>query len=270
MKIIKIIGSCILCFIGIIILAISVVFLVLVPYFYLQMILFARGDHLLFVSSKVNMIHCLMIMILLIYVFYRIAVRLFKSKVDLVRIPATDAEIIKTEAEIEAIKPNGKFYKFIFKKIYSLLLGDARIKRMFNVIKHCYIFILIISIYCGMTSYTILYTDSIKISYPLIPSGVIYNYNDIKNVDVGVEKVGKNSYSPYYKVTLSDGKSVDLFGGSMNDDRGKGFEYVLLDLDKKLRDEDIHKTVTKSNFDVYSKGLDKNFVSRVEKLFQIK
>ena len=121
-----------------------------------------------------------------------------------------------------------------------------------------------------MTSYAILYSDNIKVSTPIVPIGVIYKYSDVKSIDVGVAKGNKNSYSPYYRVIFSDDKSVDFFGGSMNADNGMGFEYALIDLDEKLRAQGVIKSVDKENFEEYSKGLDKDFISRVEKLFDNK
>jgi hypothetical protein len=79
-----------------------------------------------------------------------------------------------------------------------------------------------------MTSYAILYNDSIKVSTPTNPVGVIYKYSDIKSAAVGVEKEKKNTYSPYYTLTLSDGKSVNLFGGSMLNSKNIGFEFYYL------------------------------------------
>lgn len=122
-----------------------------------------------------------------------------------------------------------------------------------------------------MTSYTILYPDSIKVSSPMNPTGIIYKYSNIKNVDVGVAGSYENSYSPYYKVIFNDNKSVDLLDGSGSIQANKDdFEYVLINLDKKLRAQGIIKNVNKENFDRYAKGLDKGFISRVEKLFNDK
>lgn len=104
-------------------------------------------------------------------------------------------------------------------------------------------------------------------SSPLTPMGTIYKYSDINKVDVGIEKGRRNSYSPYYSVIFYDGRSVNLFGGSMNEDKGEGFEYILIDLDNELRAQNVSKSVSKVHFEEYSKGLDKDFVGRVEKLF---
>ena len=152
----------------------------------------------------------------------------------------------------------------------AFLERDKRILKAFRILKISYILVLIVAIYLGMTSYTILYTESIKVGSPIAPSGVVYKYSDIKNVDVSVSSGSKKSYSPHYKVIFNDGKSADLFGGSMQDSKGERFEYILIDLDEKLRTQGVVKTVDKENFSKYAEGLDRDFISRVEKLFDDK
>jgi len=56
----------------------------------------------------------------------------------------------------------------------------------------------------------------------------------------------------------------------MQENNGVRFEYALMDLDKKLKTQGIVKTVDKENFTKYSEGLDRDFVSRVERLFDYK
>lgn len=263
MTILKVIGYGILYFIGIIIFAVIVVFATLIPYFSLQMLLFGKGDYLLFVSSTLNMIPVIMIVILIIYALIRVKEKLSMRKEKL-------QEKIEEGDEPVDIEKLGKPEKFFFKIINNIIKNESKIVKMFMVIKICFISVLIVAVYCGMTSYAILYNDRIKISSPITPTGVIYKYNDVKSIDVGVKKEGRNSYSPYYKVIFTDGKSVDLFGGSSLDDKDKGFENILVDFDNKLRAEGVSKSINKANFEKYSKGLDKNFISRVEKLFDDK
>jgi hypothetical protein len=241
-RILKIIGVGSLCIIGLVIFAIIMALGTLFTCFYLQMVLFGRGDYLLFVSSMLYKIPVNMIMILIMYAFIKKIEKFLKSK-------EKQTEIIEEDNDPAAF---GAFTK------------------IFKVIKICYIPVLIIVLYCGMTSYGILYTESIKVCSPIKPTGVVYKYSDVKSIDVGVEKDDRNSFSPYYNVIFDDGKSLNLIGGvSMHEDR-RGFEYILIDLDKKLRAQGVSKRVNKVNFEEYSKGLDKDFISRVEKLFDEK
>lgn len=262
MKILKVIGIGILYFIGTIIFASILALGTIFTYFLLQMFLFGRGDYLLFVSNNSNMIPVFMIMILIIYAVFKIKEKLSKRK-------EVQTELIE-EAEPIDTETLSKKEQTILSLLNKVIAFDDIISKVFKVIKICYIPILLIALYYGMTSYGILYNDSIKVGSPMKPAGTIYKYSDIKRVDVGVEKEKRNSYSPYYTVTFSDGKSVNLFGGSMNEDMGKGFEYTLLDLDMKLKAQGVAKTVNKTNFDNYAKDLDKSFISRVEQLFNNK
>lgn len=260
MGILKTIGLVVLYIIGIIVFATIMALGTLFTYFYLQMFLFGRGDYLLFVASGLNMIPVLMLMILIIYAFFQVKEKFLRRKEN-------HTEIIEDNEEPINVETLGKFEKLILKLLNKLIALEDTIIKIFKVIKICYIPVLIIAVYCGMTSYAILYSDSIKVSTPIAPTGVVYKYDDIKSIDVGVEKEKRNSYSPYYKVTFNDNRSVNLFGGSMHEDKGKGFEYILIDLDKELESQGVSKRVNKVNFKEYSKALDKDFISRVEKLF---
>ena len=219
----------------------------------------------MFVAGDLNMIPTIMIMILIIFALIRIKERFFNRK-------EKQAEIIDEKDEPLDIEDEdlNKFEKFFFKLLNALFAGDKKILKIFKIIKISYILVLIVAIYFGMTSYAILYPESIKVGSPIAPKGVVYKYSDIKNVNVGISKSSKNSYSPYYKVIFNDGKSVDFFGATMQESKGERFEYILIDLDKKLRTQGVVKNVDKEDFLKYSEGLDMDFVSRVEKLFDYK
>ena len=266
MKVLRTIGLGILYFMGSIILAVVAVIVglaIFLGYFYLQSLMFCRGDYLLFVAGDLNMIPVIMIMLLIIFVFFRIIERFIDKK-------NKKEEIIYEKDEPLDIEGLNKFQKFLLKLMNAFLERDKRILKAFRILKISYILVLIVAIYLGMTSYTILYTEIIKVGSPIAPSGVVYKYSDIKNVDVSVSSGSKKSYSPHYKVIFNDGKSADLFGGSMQDSKGERFEYILIDLDEKLRTQGVVKTVDKENFSKYAEGLDRDFISRVEKLFDDK
>ena len=156
------------------------------------------------------MIPITMILMLIAYVFVRIKEKFSERK-------NKQIEIIEEDNEAVDIETLSKLDKFLYKLLNKLITLDEKITNIFKLIKICYICVLIISIYCGMTSYAILYPNSIKVSSPINPKGVIYNYSDIHSVNVGVKKSHKNSYSPYYKVIFNDNKSVDFFGDSMQE-----------------------------------------------------
>ena len=218
---------------------------------------------MLFVGGDLNMIPSIMIIILIIFVLFRIKEKFFNNK-------EKQAEIIDENDTPSGIEDLNKLEKFLFKLLNAFLARDEKILKIFKILKISYILVLIVVIYLGMTSYAILYPESIKVGSPIVPKGVVYKYSDIKNVNVGISKSSKNSYSPYYKAIFNDGKCVDLFGATMQESKGVRFEYILIDLDKKLRTQGVVKTVDKENFPKYSEGLDKDFVSRVEKLFDDK
>ncbi|MFL0246087.1 hypothetical protein [Candidatus Clostridium stratigraminis] len=262
MKILKTMGIGILYFIGTILFATILALGTIFTYFALQILLFGRGDYLLLISNNSNIIPVLMIMILIIYAAFKIKEKFFKRK-------EVQTELIE-EAEPVDTDILSKKEQTILNLLNKLIAFEDIISKVFKVIKVCYIPALLIALYYGMTSYAILYSDSIKVSSPMKPAGTIYKYSDIKRVDVGIEKENRNSCSPYYTVIFSDKKSLNLFGGSMIEDKGVGFEYILIDLDKKLKTQGVTKTVNKTNFDNYAKDLDKSFVSRVEQLFNNK
>jgi len=270
MKTLKTIALSIFGYISMVILVVIVTLTTLFTYFSLQTFIFSRGDSLLFVSGGSNMIPIIMIMILLMYAFFNFKDRFFKRKDEKIVIQEDYEPIDDIEKLSKMEKFQFKIVEFMINRYNKIEKYENKIRIIFKKIKICYIIILLIAIYCGMTSYAILYSDRIKLSSPINPKGVIYKYRDIKGVDVGIIKENKNSYSPYYKV-IFDNKSVDFFGATnMNEGKDIGFEYILLDLDEKLREQGVTKSVDKENFENYAKRLDKDFISRVEKLFDEK
>jgi hypothetical protein len=259
MKILKFISLGILYMIGLVIFATILALGTIISYYPLQTILFGRGDYLLFISGDANMIPVYMIIGLIIYFVMKLKDKLLKRKVEQIE-PLEDEEPI----DVERLS---KKEKTLLRLLNKLMAFDDIAARIFKLIKVCYIPALIIAMYCGLTSYAIVYTDSVKLGSPLNPSGTTYKYTDVAAVNVYINKYKRNSYEPLYIITFNDGKSVNLFGSSMHEKSDKSFEYIILDIDKKLRSQEVIKTVNKTYFDNYSKNLDKNFTSRVEKLF---
>lgn len=267
MKTLKMIALSIIYFIVTTILAVILALTTLLAYYSLQFFLFSRGTYLLFVSGGLNTIPIFMIMIMIvilfIYVFFRIQEKFFERKEkQIIIIDEEDGPV-----DMETLN---KLQKLLFKLFNKFIALDNISTNLFKIIKICYISVFIISIYCGMTSYAILYSNSIKVGSPMNPTGITYKYSTITNVNVGVAGNNENSYEPYYKVIFNDNKSVNLLGGSSMQTDKEDFEYVLVNLDKKLRAQGVIKSANKENFDKYSIGLDKGFISRIEKLFNDK
>jgi len=263
MKVLRTAGLGILYFIGTIILVVAVALGTLWGYFSLQLLMFGKEDYMLFVAGNLNMVPAIMIMVLIIFAIIGIKEKIFNSK-------EKQVEITDESDKPLNIEELSKLEKLLFKLLNALIARNEKIVKIFRAVKISYILVLIVFFYLGMTSYAILYPESIKVSSPIVPKGVVYKYSDIKNVNVGISRGYKNSYSPYYKVVFNDGKSVDFFGATMQESKDISFEYILIDLDKKLRTQGVVKNVDKEDFEKYSKGLDMDFVSRVEKLFDDK
>jgi hypothetical protein len=176
------------------------------------------------------------------------------------------------------IKEDSKMGIFMHRVIHYVILIDDKLEyikniRIFQIIQNNfkipYIVVLIIITYCGFTSYAVLYENSIKVSSPLAPIGVTYKYSDVKNVEVGVKKGSQDDYYVYYILKFNNDTTVDLLGGVTEDWQGeKSFEDVLINLDKHLKAQGVSKSVDKNNFEKFSKGLDKEYVSKTEKLFE--
>lgn len=270
MKILKFIGLMILYFSGIIIFATVMALTTLFAYFTLQTMLFGRGNYLLFVSSQINMVPVIMIMILIVYILFQLKERFFKKKEDIIELLEEANNAIGNEQENEILmdsNSDNKLDTFLVKLLNNFLAFDNEMIKIFKIIKICYIPALIIVLYCGMTSYTILYSDSIKISNPAAPFGETYSYSDVRSINVGIGKY-KKSYTPYYKITLKNNKIVDLFGGASMDSGNDNHEEIFVNLDNVLKKQGVQKTVDKSNFERFAEGLDKGYVKEVERLFQ--
>ncbi len=263
MNIIKILGLGVLKYIGIVILVVVIVIPTLFVYFSLQMYLFGKGDYLLFVSNNLNIIPAFMIMLLLLYFIITAYNKLIAKKYDN---EWTDDET-QNDDSLKNIEALGKKEQILLKLINKLLELLDIFDKLFKIVKLCYIPVLLAAVYVGMTSYTILYPNSIKLSSPLQPTGITYDYKDVEIINVGIDKGNDDSYDPYYEVVLTDGTSIDFFGGSSMSESDKGFEEVLFDFDKKIRDMGVDKNVNKKDFEKYAEGLNTEFVRRVEKLF---
>lgn len=122
--------------------------------------------------------------------------------------------------------------------------------------------------YFGITNYSILYQDSIKVGSPLKPAGVTYKYSDIRKVKVRVKTTFDSSYVVSYKIIFSNGDSAELNHGTMVESKDVYHEDILLILDQQLKEQGVEKEVNKKNFKKYASGLDKDFVSKVERLFE--
>jgi hypothetical protein len=116
MKILMLIGFTILYMIGITIFATILALGTMFTCFSLQMLLFGRGDYLLFVSNGLNIIPAIMIMILMIYAFVRIKERFFKRKEGHLLPTVEDVEPAEIETfsnrEQSLLKPLNKLEAF--------------------------------------------------------------------------------------------------------------------------------------------------------------
>ena len=271
MEILKMLGLGILSYIGTVILVVVIALTTIFGYMTLQLALFGNGNYLLFISSNLSIIPIIMIGILFIYFLLVMREKFVERK-------EKQLEILDENKEPIDIETLNKVQKLFFKLLIKLMdkviaLDDAfynKIAKAFKILKSIFVLILIIAIYCSMTSYSILYTDSVKISSPLSPKGIIYKYNDIKSINVGIADVYKNSYEPYYKIVFNNNKYINLFGGGVQEESDIESEDVLINLDEKLRMYGVTKIVNKNNFKEYSKGLDKDYINKVERLFNDK
>lgn len=137
-------------------------------------------------------------------------------------------------------------------------------KTAYKIIKKCWIYVLLIIIfYCGFCKNSILYSDSIKITSAFSPKGIIYSYNDVKSVNVGIKK--KVFFDrPYYKIVLTDGKIIDFY----KDDNDLGNkDIVLVEFDNELKMLGVNKNVDKRYYDKYFKNLDDGYNNNIKKLF---
>lgn len=209
----------------------------LIIFFLAQLLLLGDKNYLLFISNKENIIAVFMIVFLAIYGLYKL-----------------DAKLSKGKGKIFSIKGNSPMRSFdrsskYFKIIYSIAL--------------------ISFIYYGITSYSALYEERIKVSSPLSPAGVLYEYKDIESIDVGIKKTFGKSYVPYYIVKFNDNKVVNLLSGSItSSEEGKDIEDTLINLDKELVTKGATKSVDKGNLKKYLEDFDKDYANKIERLFE--
>ncbi len=210
----------------------SIIIWIIIIYFIdpLQNLLFARGDYLLFLQAKsvlsnnsvisvmITIIQVVLLAIVLIFVLILLLYAFISIKEKFFTKNETTAEDAEDDDKIEEDKATVKSRTI---SIWGIL-------------------VMVIFIYCGLTSYAVFYTDNIKISSPITPKGVNYSYSDIKSINVGSEKHFIFFFKPYYKVIFNDGKTLNLYDGEGND---KDSNLALIDIDNKLKALGINKEV---------------------------
>jgi hypothetical protein len=228
----------------------------ILAYCSLQIHLFGKGNYLLFESDGTTILP-IMCIILIAILFCLKTIKRFENG------RAQEPEISDGTVLVNT-ETSGRLNKLVLKLLNRSVGHYDAIAKLFKI---GYITILIISLYCSMTSYTILYEDSVVWGTPLSPRGTIYSYRDIVSVNVGIRRENINLYSPYYEIVLFDGKSANLMGVMVDEGEIRS-EYVLADLDRKLKMQGITKNVSNARFAKFAKGMDKKYVMEIEKLFE--
>lgn len=226
---------------------------------YLQRLIFAHDNYLLIVKSRLA---SAVVTLLVFYVLYKFNADKSKYFKRWLGIKTGDIEENDETIESEIDDNDEKLDKMILaiKTRYDYI----KEKTAFKIIKKCWIPILLIIIfYCGFCKNSILYSDSIKLTSAFSPKGIIYSYNDVKSVNVGIKK--KIFFDrPYYEIILIDGKRVDFY----KDDNDLGNkEMALIQFDNKLKMLGANKNIDKRYYDKYFKNIDDEYNNAIKKLF---
>ena len=263
---------------GFIILAIIGAFGMTFLFSSVQLWLSGEKNYLLFISNDFYIVSMVALGLLIAYLLFFIKSKFTKEKTDEEQMVSEEIYEEEIDEEYVYIKEDSKMGIFMDRVIQFVVLIDDKLEyikktRLYktaqNNFKITCIVALIIITYCGFASYTVLYESSIKVSSPLAPFGVTYKYSDIKKIKVGVKKGYQDDYDVYYILKFNNDKAVDLLGGAIEDwDGKKSLEGVLIDIDKQLKVQGVSKSVDKNNFEKFSNGLDKEYVSETEKLFE--
>lgn len=158
-----------------------------------------------------------------------------------------------------------KYYNFAQNEINDYKTKPSRRRK---IVERICIVVIIILTYLGITNYSILYKDGVKVASPIKPAGAMYKYSDISKVNVKVKRTFDGSNDISYKLIFNNGDSAELYYGSVYEGVEENYMDILLRLDKQLKEQGIEKEVDKKNFEKYSNGLDQDHVSKVEKLFE--
>jgi len=233
--------------------AIALAIIGVLAYAFLQIMLFGRGDYLLFVSNGINIVAAIFVLLPIVYVSITVMGKFEKAdekQFDDAMCCGNDEYDDGDELELQD------------ESDYPVVNNRSK-----KILKICYIPVLLISIYWGITNYAILYTDTIKVCSPLNPSGTVYGYKDVESISVGFEEYRK-TYSPVYEVKFYDGTSINLFGGSIHENLdGEDFEDILIKFDERIMAQGVRKSIDRTHFSEYSKDLNREFAGKVRKLF---
>ncbi|NLZ47189.1 MAG: hypothetical protein GX895_00105 [Clostridiales bacterium] len=222
-------------------------------------IVFDRGLNNL--ETIVKLIVTIILVLALLFGYSIIQLKIF-ARVDYLFFVASSLSFLPIFAVILATE-------YIYDSIQEKDLQDYKTKpsRRRKIVKTIGLIAFIGVIYLGITNYSIVYKYGIKVASPISPAGVVYKYSDISKVKVMVKRTFDFSYVVSYKVIFSNGDSAELNHGGLVESKEENHEDILLKLDQQLKELGVEKEVNKKNFDKFASGLDKDFVSKMEKLF---
>lgn len=114
--------------------------------------------------------------------------------------------------------------------------------------------------------YDAIYEDRIVSHSIFDMKGTIYEYSDIKEVNVRIKKYWDNSMNVNY-ILVFDNYNIDILGSIINVKNEKDTYDNNVLIDKKIKEMKIKKKVNDKYLDKYNSTLDKKYADKINVLF---
>lgn len=114
--------------------------------------------------------------------------------------------------------------------------------------------------------YDAIYEDRIVSHSIFDMKGTIYEYSDIKEVNVRIKKYWDNSMNVNY-ILVFDNYNIDILGSIINVKNEKDTYDNNILIDKKIKEMKIKKKVNDKYLDKYNSTLDKKYADKINVLF---
>lgn len=114
--------------------------------------------------------------------------------------------------------------------------------------------------------YDAIYEDRIVSHSIFDMKGTIYEYSDIKEVNVRIKKYWDNSMNVNY-ILVFDNYNIDILGSIINVKNEKDTYDNNILIDEKIKEMKIKKKVNDKYLDKYNSTLDKKYADKINVLF---
>jgi len=179
--------------------------------------------------------------------------------------------IEKQEIYFEEIDSTSNDIRFIEKTVYKIIyfivplyvaiwnfVGKNKVKLFWPIFALC-----LVMGYYSLTTYSIIYQDTIVKHSFLNPTGKTYRWDDIEQVEVRIDK-DRYDYDYYYVIKFKDKDTLNV---DKSISSHLYFADTFLLIDQKVKELGINKIIDRTDLEKWGTQFDEDYVEKVQRLF---